>query len=507
MLAAISPLFTLAALWQMKEWRWDRLREHIDKEGVIRQLVGTSRIVVLCAYLALIVSLLTFMHPSDMLLGSVSIATLSTLTLIGAAQWITKKQRTPRWTAKAAIIVSGSLMLFSATLLAIISGEALVLTPLLPYGMPLFLFLSWAAFLPIDRKMKQRMFARAESIRTSHPHLTVIGITGSVGKTTTKELLAHLLRDRHPLVTPAHVNTDTGVSQWLTQELASLPQEEKRIVIVEMGAYRRGEIELLASIVQPSIGIITRIGEEHLALFGSREAIMQAKGELFVALPQDGHAFINADDTAAPTLRSYCQCNVTTVSTGTDGDMRAVSIEEAERSVRFSVEGQTMTLPVPGTHNISNAILAIACAHHLGMSMKAIAEKLQSFSLQDHTFNVTQERGVTVLDATYNSSPQSVQAAIRWARAQPHREKIVLMSGIIELGTEEEAIHQSLAKELCTVFSQAYVLSERFRKPLAEGGFGSRVSIIEKHPQKLREGTLFVCIGRMPSATIRSLLP
>lgn len=513
MLATLSPMLTLTWLWQLKEWRWDRLREHIAKEGVFSQLIGTSRAGVLCAYtLILSVALVVSTNSVLSLASTIAMGTLTALACIGCGQWIVKKQRSPRWTAKVIIIVSLAFCSCAFSLFVLFSAakevhQVMLVAPLLPFFTPLYLALAWLTFLPVDRWMKKRLFSSATLVRSLHPHMTVIGITGSVGKTTTKELLAHILYERHPMVTPAHVNTDTGVSQWLLHALRSIPHDEKRIMIVEMGAYRMGEIALLASIAQPSIGIITRIGEEHLGLFGSREAITKAKGELFVSLPQSGCAFLNADDEASRTLASYCTCETVRVSTGSDGDIRAINIEERDGGVHFTVEGHVMKLSIPGTHNISNALLAIACAHHLGMSLRQIAQRLPSFTLQANTFNVREERGITLLDATYNSSPQSVEAAITWAHAQPHKNKVLLMSGIIELGAEEYAIHTMLARQACHIFSRAYVLSERFRKPIAEGGFGARVSVIGRNPEKLLEGSLLICIGRVSSATIRSLLP
>lgn len=528
LIACLSPMLTLQSLWQLKEWRWDRLSVHLNKEGWWPQLFGTMRPAVVVLYLLAWAGMIyipsPLTDPSRFILKAYVLTGLffsTSLVLAGFTlmQALLNRQRLPTWTQKAKILTLSSIIIDALIIALILSVDGMMILPLMAIAQPFVVAISWLLFYPVDHFMKRRIMNRAKTLREQYPDLTVIGITGSVGKTTTKELLTHILTEKKPLVTPEHVNTDIGVSQWL---IRSLPEDRgdlskdrgqkghsvlSNTMIVEMGAYRIGEIDLICSIAKPSIGIITLIGEEHLALFGSRQAIAQAKTELLRSLPENGHAFLNRDDDMYEFMEKQCECAVTAVSTGGNGDLRATDIEETATGIRFSVDGTVMHIPIQGTHNVINALLAIACAQNLGMSLAAIAKQLVTFSLQKNTFNVREEHGVTILDATYNASPQSFRAAIAWARNQPHAKKVLLTPGIIELGEEEEPIHRELAARAKDVFDEAYILSPRFLPYFREQAFEDKAHLATSRKQVLEKGTLFVCIGRMSAGTINGFLP
>jgi UDP-N-acetylmuramyl pentapeptide synthase len=139
--------------------------------------------------------------------------------------------------------------------------------------------------------------------------------------------------------------------------------------------------------------------------------------------------------------------------------------------------------------------------------MPAIAKRLQSFAPPERTFQVRQERGVTVLDDTYNSSPASVAAAVEWARQQPAKRKVLVTSGIIELGEAEEKLHREIAVQAQAVFAHAYVLGRKFLPYFRDGGFGKRASSLPSSPPRLQADDLLVCVGRMPQSVIDRLLP
>ncbi|PIP65662.1 hypothetical protein COW95_00720, partial [Candidatus Peregrinibacteria bacterium CG22_combo_CG10-13_8_21_14_all_49_11] len=352
LLASISPLLTFAALWQLKEWRWDRLREHLRETGWL-QLIGKVR--------PLLLLLVFFGVP----------ITLTALTLLNVTQILLKKQRYPVWTTKALVLTTTSLCITALLPYSLLSITDYLLV-FLPLFQPLTLALALVLWKPIDHYLKQRILSRAKHLRSQFPHLTVIGITGSVGKTTTKELLTHLLQDLHPIVTPEHVNTELGVAQWLIQVLKNDAAQD-RILIVEMGAYRKGEIKTLCASTQPTIGIITYIGKQHLGLFGSQKNLCDAKGELFEALPSSGHAFLGADSPYIEELKQKCQypCHI--------------------------IEKKTQ---LKNPH--FNADLPAAVAKHLGVSDEDIQKHLKTFSLPQKTFTIREENGITVLDDTHN---------------------------------------------------------------------------------------------------------
>lgn len=525
-IASLSPLLTLAWLWQVKEWRLDRLQEHLRSAGWLSQLLGKIRPLILIAWLCglALIDFITLGTHDLRLAWSLLIAAV--LAGFSLAQLARRSQRLPHWTHKAVAITAGAVILDGLAIIAMtLTPPLATLTPIIIVLQPLSLLLSWTFFFPIDRHLKARVMNAARIRRASHPDLTVIGITGSVGKTTTKELLAHLLADRTPLVTPEHVNTEMGVSQWLNARLQTPSPSPTPTLIVEMGAYRKGEIALLCSIVQPTMGIITAIGEQHLALFGSRQNIIDGKGELFDALPENGHAFINADNDAWRELAAKCRCKTTSIGTDSGVDLRATDIQETSQGMRFTLEGIVFDVPVHGTHNVTNVLLAMACAQRLGNSLLSMQRMLQTFHPPKRTFQVSEQDNTTILDDTHNASPQSFAAAIDWARTQPIDRRVLITSGIIELGEAEQKIHEKLALDAARVFSTVYLTDDGFL-PYFQPAFGQRVRVLDRHsstsnpalpssavssnkPLTMTDGAirherlLLAFVGRMPPSVIQ----
>lgn len=501
LLAALPPLLTAARLWQLKEWRWDRLRAHFASEGIAIQLFGKLRPGIL---LASILWGIMGAIPTDRYVH----ATLSTLVLASLMLIALGRQPRPVWTKKAVLLFFTSLLLtvlFAYFLLQItvVGFEGALFLPFLVLAQPFVLSGAWIMWRPVDAILKQRIKDRASVLRRSFPNLIVIGITGSVGKTTTKELLGHVLSAAHPLVTPAHVNSDMGVAAWLLKELPG--SSDDRILIVEMGAYAEGEIRELCRIAQPSIGIITHIGNQHIALFGSQERLTNAKAELVEALPPEGHAFLNGDSELCRAIQTRVACAVTIVGTGGPADSEAFDIEERPDSIAFTVKGTSFAAPIHGTHNVTNVLLAIACAEHLGMTLPAIAQMLRTFKPPQQTFEVRTERGVTILDDTHNLSAASFEAAIEWARTQPFEKKYLLAGPLIELGEDQERILTDMGTLASPVFADAFVHAGS-TKHFARG-FGRPVKTLGSAATRIPLGSLLVCVGRMPGSSITRLLP
>ncbi len=496
--ASTSPLLTFTWLWQLKEWRVDRLKEHLRAEGWFRQLFGWIRPVIVLAGITGI----TIVPTAERIIVTATLATLAAITFI---QIIRGRQRFPVWTGKAVILIAGSALItlgFGYELL-VISDWLLVILPLLQ---PLALLIAWTVFLPIDKRMKDCIMDKATRLRGKYANATVIGITGSVGKTTTKELLAHLLAGRKVLATPAYVNSEMGVSKWMIKELPKLESETPLIMIVEMGAYCIGEIARLCTITQPSLGVITFIGSQHLALFGSQQRLCQAKGELLEYLPESGHAFLNGDSNLCAGLRDRCNCPVTIVGTSGHADLEAFDIEEAGSGVRFSINNARFEIPLHGTHNVTNVLLAIAVAQKIGMPMGEIAQRLRSFTPPHNTFSVRKEHGITILDDTHNASSSSFRAAIAWAKSQPAKRKILLTPGLIELGTDEGRIHRELGAQAKGIFHRVIFTTTHNRTSFGEG-FGTDPEILSKRSVKIQPDDLLVCVGRVSDTSIKHLLP
>jgi UDP-N-acetylmuramoyl-tripeptide--D-alanyl-D-alanine ligase len=486
LLGGLSPLLTFAALFQQKEWRLDRLREHLRRDGWFIQLFGTIRPTLVAAYLALwlILGIKNAGTEEDQwqYLGYLiagAFVTQVLFALLTIAQFVLRKQRRPVWTAKAMLIVGLSMII---DCVIVLSTSAL--TPYLPFLIilqPVIVKLAWLILLPVDAILKKRVMDRAMMLRSQMNDATVIGIAGSVGKTTVKELIAHLLQDLHPLVTPAHVNTEMGVAKWILGN-SKLETRNSKLLIVEMGAYRKGEIALLCRISQPTIGVMTALGSDHLALFGSEQNIIDANGELIAALPSSGHAFFYGDNAGCKELAKRAPCPVT--------------IAEATDAMH----------PLQGRHNDYNVSLAIAVAEHLGIKEDRITALLKTFKPQAHTFSVKTEHGVTILDDTYNISPLSFAAALDWAAARTERPRVLLTSGLQETGPEEKRFLTELGMKAAKSVERV-IFTDHHGTDIFAKAFGKPVEILNKDTQRIAAGSVLLAVGRMPLSTVQRLIP
>ena len=481
-----SPLLTLSTLWQKKEWRIDRLKEHLRAEGFFRQLFGILRPIIVLG------AILTNVSWGIIALAAVSVIQISL-----------RRQRLPVWTLKTIVLVSTSLGITIATALLLPIATVYIALPLFQ-SIPLLI--SWVLFLPVDYTLKNHVMNQATKIRSTYENLTFVGITGSVGKTTTKEIIDHVMKDKNVLCTPAYVNSEMGVAKWLLKELPKHNTDEKLILIVEMGAYRIGEIANLCKIVKPSIGVITYIGTQHIALFGSQEKLQKAKGELFAALPSDGHAIFNADSSLCRVVGQKLDCSTTSIGTASPCDVLAQDIEETGDGIHFSIEGQKYNVPLHGTHNITNVLLAISVAELLEVQKSDIIKSLKTFKPPSSTFSVQKKRGVTLLNDTHNASPESFRAAIAWAKSQPANNKILLTPGLIELGNTEDNIHRELGTQASGIFSRVIFTGKHGIDAFAKGYTGE-VERLHKQTTPILSEDLLLCVGRVSGAVINRILP
>lgn len=493
---ALSPLLTFLWLFQLKEWRWDRLREHLRAEGVWGTLWGRIRPIVLLA---------------TMLACWASLGNLWTLraglgifAMLGAAQIVLRRQRFPVWTRKAQILATLS-VLVQLLLLAAAAAIQTAFIPLAAALHPLTVLAAWAAFLPVDRAQKRKVFAQAKIARERDPERLVIGIAGSVGKTTTKNLIGHLLQDLRPLTTPEHVNTEMGVAQWMLRTLGA-DSDPGGPLVVEMGAYRTGEIALLCGFARPTIGVVTALGSDHLALFGSEAAIVDANGELLQALPQDGHAFVQTDTEGGRHLADRTACAQTRVGENPMAHERPEDAREDEHGLAFLNRGTRFTVALRGRHNAVNALTAIAVARHFGLADARIAQLLAEFRPHAGTFALRTERGVTILDDTYNASRLSMRAALDWMRERSERPRVLLTSGILELGAEHDRILEELGAAAKGACERVVFTTDTGRAAFAKG-FGAPVELLGTATPKITSGSLLTCVGRMPASVIPRLLP
>lgn len=306
----------------------------------------------------------------------------------------------------------------------------------------------------------------------NHFSTTIIGVTGSNGKTTVKELLAACLGET-ALATQGNLNNDIGLPLML---LRLAPEHE--FGVFEMGCSRPGDIAWLAGLARPNIGVVTNAGPAHLEGLGSIEGVARTKGELFAALGATDTAIVNADDPWCALWQSMAgPARVVTFGIREQGDVRAEDIRLLATGSRFLLRAGTrdvaeVTLPLPGEHNVSNACCAAAAAMAAGVTLDVIAVRLgRARNVGGRMARLVSDTGATLYDDTYNANPGSLAAAARFLAAQDAPAWLVV-GDMLELGQDEAAIHEAAGAELREAgVERVYCLGDLSRH-IAEG-FGS----------------------------------
>ncbi|PSM42056.1 UDP-N-acetylmuramoyl-tripeptide--D-alanyl-D-alanine ligase [Streptomyces dioscori] len=279
---------------------------------------------------------------------------------------------------------------------------------------------------------------------------TLVALTGSAGKTSTKDLIAQVLRTKAPTVfTPGSLNNEIGLP--LTALSAT---EETRFLVLEMGARGIGHIRYLADLTPPKIGLVLNVGTAHIGEFGGREQIAQAKGELVEGLPEDGTAVLNADDPLVRAMASRTKARVLLFGESDEADVRAENVRlTGNGQPSFSLHTPTgcseVTMRLYGEHHVSNALAAAAVAHELGMSADEIATALsEAGSLSRWRMEVTERPdGVTIVNDAYNANPESMRAALRALAAMGKgRRTWAVLGQMAELGDEALAEHDAVGR-------------------------------------------------------------
>ena len=402
-----------------------------------------------------------------------------------------RKTYQPHWTIKSGLIFLLSLvsLLFIDLIVpiktdgALLLGEFIISYFLAPILVSFWVFVfRWPSIL-----VKNIIISSARRKISRLDDLLVIGITGSYGKTSTKEILAQLLAQKFKTIaTPGNINTEIGLAKFISKTNF----QGKSVFIVEMGAYRIGEIKKICRIVQPKIGILTGLCEQHLALFGSLKKIKQAKMELINSLPADGLAVFNQDDE-----------NVADMMKKWNGKKIGYSANQVQE-LNFSWPSYYRT----------NLAGAVAVAKYLGMNQEEIQSATDKIEPTSQIVQIKKGRsGAMIIDSSYNANPVSVLANLNYLKSEfPNGQRIVILPCLIELGDKSADIHYQIGQKIAQTCQRAIIVKLECLMDIRRGAdsknFPSEKIILVKNLSQLSKAlenslssqTAILIAGRIP---------
>ena len=516
-LSAVFDYTEFCYLWQLKEYRLDRMRDFFSTKQGRRFWLSPPFLV--RAFLASIIALwpINAIGPIKFLILGVLMADL-VFHIISFSQ---KTVRYPRPTPKALLLLSVAFIF--ETSLAWVQRDWSVIFFLM---LTRFFIMSGLVFLlnQVTRRVKDFIIYQATRKIARLPNLKVIGITGSYGKSSVKEYLSQIISNKFKVIkTPGNVNTDIGIAQFILR--TDFTQAE--IFVCEMGAYRIGEIEKICRIVKPSIGILTSIIEQHLSLFGSIKNIQTAKYELLRAIPNDGLVITNADNPYCVEFLTELNCKKQLLfgdEVENKPEYLITEIESKAGSVswKMDVHGQGLQnffVSLLGAHQPFNLTPAIIAARHLGMSFLEISQALTVVTPGPNALSLYEYKSASIIDDTYNSNPKGFKAALDILSSFPSKQRrIVITRGMLELAEKSSEYHARIGEEIAFCADELVIIS-----PDSADDFMAGVQALKnKYPLEIRfifeplellkyletkatESTVILLENRMPTLVMNEI--
>lgn len=512
-------------IWQLKEYRLDRFFDGIKENKKILFPRTSIFALILIFLLALSLSSEVF-HDISVFICSLFYILLGLRALYFAfkREWLL-----PKFTQKMLL-----LFIFLEGLLIFFGGAVILQFFQLNFS-PFFYFLSLFSleiFFPFIFTIfagifqipiffiKKAIIRQAKQKRNKFKKLLVIGITGSYGKTSTKEFLFEILSQKYKVLkTPANQNSEIGVANTVIKEL----EKNHEIFICEMGAYKKGEIKAICDIVLPKIGILTGISCQHISLFGSLKNIINTKYELINFLPEDGIAIFNGANEECQKLaqRTTIKKYVYSSEEG-DFDVFAKNIKETQDFVEFEVRtfkgNEKIRLNLFGKYNIENFLGALTCALQFGISLGTIREITPNIKPSETSIRKKIGKNkIIIIDDSYSQNPDGVFSAIDYLKNYEGK-KILLMPCLIELGKAAPSIHKSIGRKIGKVFDLIIITMPFYFEEIKIGAMESGISenkilflnepkeILEKVEPYFHPENVILIEGRISEKIITSLL-
>lgn len=315
--------------------------------------------------------------------------------------------------------------------------------------MPFFIFIAGLLTKPIENYVHRHFIKLAKKKLARMPNLTVVGITGSYGKTSTKFMIRDLLSERYSVcATPASYNTPMGICKVINNDL----QAHHQVLILEMGARYKGNIDELCDIAEPNISVVTNVGIAHLETFGSKDAIAETKSAIVKRTKSGGRAILNDDDERVRKMADLRNDLDITLAGIDSGDIRAQDIEYNEQGMKFTVtageDSEPFKMKLLGKHNVQNMLLAVGVARSMGIRMKTMALAAKRMEPVEHRLELKKQGDITVIDDAFNSNPIGAKNAIEILSQFNGGRRIIITPGMIELGELQEEKNREFGQQI-----------------------------------------------------------
>ena len=339
---------------------------------------------------------------------------------------------------------------------------------------------------PVEKLVYLYYFKKAKNKLSSMTRLKVIGITGSYGKTSSKNILSHILSAKY-ITRPTPKNLNTPYGQMIT--INNYLDKFDEILISEMGAYVQGEIKNMCDFVKPKYGILTTVGKAHLETFKTRDNICRAKFELIESLDPNGACVLNLDDTYQKLyVDNELKNKVKIIWIGInnpDSDFNAINIKCNKHGTNFDIvykeEKYHVETKLLGYHNVYNILASIALGHELKVPIKDMIVKVRTILPVEHRLEMKKLNNITMIDDAYNSNPVGAKNALLVLNMMDGI-KVVVTPGMIELGVDENKLNYEFGAHIGKVADYAILIGEKrceeIKKGILESGFDARKLII-----------------------------
>lgn len=469
-------------LWQLKEYRLDRIVIHLRDTYQGRNLFFSPLSII--KWITIISYAFVVFNNRLSVVFNIFVMLIYLLELyILTKEFSLKLLKRPVFTLKGLLIVLITFLLLILLFLLPLVDRFLWIV-ILDRLIPLFILIIIFLFsFPTEIYRDWRISQAIKKIR-ENKNLLVIGVTGSYGKSSTKDYLTQVLEKKFKVLkTPGTNNTPIGIANTILSGL----EQDTEIFIVEMGAYKKGEISQMCQIVHPKIGILTAINSQHLPLFGSLEKIMEAKYELITNLPKNGIALFNSNNNNVLKLykktkiRKVLYCAFESLNeeekfrkkTNINPDIMANNIQLKKTFFSFEIilngKVEIIKTHLIGSHQVQNILPAIYLADYLGIDMEEIKKAIYSLRPLAKTM-IRKEftSGITVIDDTFNANPNAVLAAVDYMKIYKGK-KILVLQPMIELGKSAHEEHFKVAKEISGVCDYLLLTNKNYLQDIAKG--------------------------------------